>query len=108
MANSSSNSNSGCGGCLSALVIGTLIVGTVALGGCGKAWHKVKSSWDYDNKMQIVQKIFDVNKDGIFQDSERLEMIDKLGISTIEGEISSVKIPYENLLDYTKKYNQEF
>ena len=103
---SSSSSGGGCG-CLSALVVGTIIVGTVAIGGCGKAWHKLKSTWDYDNKMQIVQKAFDANSDGVLDNTEKLEMIHKLGIPTIEGEVPSVKIPYERLLNFTDRYNQE-
>jgi len=104
---SSSSSGGGCGGCLTALVIGTLIVGTIALGGVRKAWHKLESTWDYDSRLQTVQKAFDTNNTGILDDSERLNMYKTLRLPTINGEISNVKIPYETLLGFTRGGNQE-
>jgi len=106
---SSSPNGRGCGccGCLPALVIGTLIVGTIAVGGVRKAWHKLESTWDYDNRLQTVQKAFDVNSNGVLDDSERLNMYQTLRLPTITNEIPSVKIPYETLLNFTHGGNQE-
>ena len=104
----SSNGGCNCGGCLSALVIGTAIVGTIALGGCSKAWHKLKSSWDYDNQLQVVQRVMDENRNGVLEVEEERRMYQRVGLPLIEGEVPRVKIPYENLLNFSDGYKQEF
>lgn len=103
----SSGCNCSCGGCLSALVIGTVIIGTVALGP-RNAWNKVKSTWDYDNQLQAVHRAMDKNNNGVLDREEELRMYKQLRIPTIEGEKPAVKIPYDALLKFNKKYNQEF
>lgn len=107
MGDSDSRSSCGCGGCLGVIVLGTAIVGTVMLGGCSKAWHKVQSTWAYDSKMQSIQRVFDANKDGVLDKEEKKKMYRSLEIPTVEGEIPSVKIPYENMLNFEKRYGQE-
>ncbi len=104
---SSGGGGGGCGGCLSMLVLGTLIVGTIALGGCRPAWHKIKSLWNYDNQITFVKKAMDKDGNNVLSDDERREMYHGLGLTTIEGEPPSVRIPYENLLKFSKQYGQE-
>ncbi len=103
---SSSSSSCSCGGCLGALVIGTVIVGTLALGGLKGAWYKIKSTWDYDEKMQTVQTIMDENQDGTLDTYETAEMYRRLDIPMIEGKKPDIKIPYRTLVEFTDQYNQ--
>lgn len=109
MGDSNSKSSGGCGccGCLTALVLGTAIVGTIMIGGCSKAWHKVESTWAYDGKMQSIQKIFDADRNGTFDNNERKNMYKALNLPTIEGEVPSVKIPYESLIEFEKRTGQQ-
>lgn len=106
---SSSNSSCSCNpcGCIGALAIGTIIVGSFAVGGLKPAWYKLESLWNYDNKLEVVQKAHDVDKDGVLSVKENLQMYKNLNCPTInDSTVSQVKIPYENLVNYVKQHNQ--
>ena len=112
MSDNNSNSSSPgcgcgrCGGCLTTLVVGTIIVGALAVGGCKPAWYKLKSLWDYDNKLEVVQKAHDLNKDGVLSMDENIEMYKDLECPTFaDTTISNVNIPYGNLVNYLKDHN---
>ena len=108
MGNDNNNSSKGscCGGCLTALVIGTAIVGTIAVGGCSNAWYKLKSTWDYDNAYQTAQSIADRDKDGVVSQPEWMEAYHEMKLVTIEGQVPQVKIPYKTLVDFNEKYGR--
>ncbi len=105
---SGSSCSCNCGGCLTALVVGTAIVGSIALGGVGNAWDKVQSIWDYDNQTEAAHKIADEDGDGVLSPEERFGLYKKMGIPTIEGEVPKVKVPYSTLAELTQKYGQQF
>ena len=102
------NNSGGCGccGCLTAIVIGTAVVGTFAVGGLGDAWLKLKSTWDYDNSYQTAQKIADKDNNGQISKVEWTRAYNDMGLKTIEGEIPTTKIPYKSLVKYNEANGQ--
>lgn len=94
-----------CGGCLGVLVLGTAIVGTIVAGGVKDAFYKVKSTWDYDNQVQIAQSIADKDHDGVVTDKEWVDTYRDMGGVTIEGKVpTQMDVPYKVLKEYNDNY----
>ncbi|MBU0665976.1 MAG: hypothetical protein ABIC91_08330 [Nanoarchaeota archaeon] len=104
---SSSSNGCCCSGCLKTTLIGTAIVGAIALGGLKPLWLKLKSTWDYDNKKQQAESIINTkfgNNNHIIELEEKVMLYRQMKIPTINNEIPTVKVPYRKYVDFVTQY----